>query len=248
MKNKNCLPFESEIEEAASAGRGIGHAAREHLAGCLDCADAFGEHSRLRELISGLEPVTAPADFEFRLRARMAADASRRVTVFGLRWNQWGAPALGLAAAALLLVGGVATYNTGLLNGGHAKGGIVSATNLGLGVSDLGWTEPVLTVPAGGEDTIASGGNERRRGGVRGPDSGGGVSEPLVKGVAAPVYPEGVGPTDTAGELDVRLEPSKIRVDEGGRMRNVSLRSVSFGSETMMMDARVVPAAGQRVW
>jgi hypothetical protein len=247
MKNKNCFPFASEIEEAASANRRIGPAAREHLAACADCSGAFGEHSRLRELISGLEPVTAPADFEFRLRARMAAGASRRSAGLGLRWNPWGAPALGLASALLLAVGGVATYNTGLLKGGSGSSGITSAASWKLGGSNLGWDLPVISPPDAAQGAVARVVKQTRPAQRNSNIDGGGVSESALSSAANPVLPDGFGDPNGGFEVPER-RTSKIKVDEGGRMRNVSLRNVSFGSETMMESAVAGTPAGQRVW
>jgi hypothetical protein len=47
------------------------------VASCASCRLFGEERLALRRLVGGLEKVSAPADFEFRMRARMAAEASR---------------------------------------------------------------------------------------------------------------------------------------------------------------------------
>lgn len=67
-----CQIFRAEIEESdGDAPLGAGAAA--HAESCPSCRAFRLERVALRRLVGELEPVAAPADFEFRLRARMAA-------------------------------------------------------------------------------------------------------------------------------------------------------------------------------
>lgn len=72
MNKHVCETHRAEIEESA-AGSPQSHALREHLAACRPCEQFRRERASLRLLVGGLGKVTAPADFEFRLRARMAS-------------------------------------------------------------------------------------------------------------------------------------------------------------------------------
>lgn len=74
----NCSTFKAEIE-LLDAGELLSRGASEHAASCDACRAFQRERASLRRLVGGLEPVAAPTDFEFRLRARMAArrDAGR---------------------------------------------------------------------------------------------------------------------------------------------------------------------------
>jgi hypothetical protein len=104
-----CKRFRTEIEEAATAGA-LGAEAAAHVASCARCR-AFGAgREALRGLVRGLPRVDAPPDFEFRLRARMAAEqpfAAGRAALFGglLPRAAWLT-----AACSLALVAGFAIF------------------------------------------------------------------------------------------------------------------------------------------
>jgi hypothetical protein len=68
----DCKAYREEIEELAGVGR-LGLEARAHVNACAPCRALEQERASLRRLVRELEKVEAPADFEFRLRARMAA-------------------------------------------------------------------------------------------------------------------------------------------------------------------------------
>lgn len=73
----DCQKCKNEIEERDLRRESLSEAATAHVASCASC-QLFGEERlALRRLVGGLEKVSAPADFEFRMRARMAAEASR---------------------------------------------------------------------------------------------------------------------------------------------------------------------------
>lgn len=103
----DCKLYRREIEGAADGGA-LGDGARAHAAVCRACACELRERERLRALVGGLSKVEAPADFEFRLRARMAAakgaeDGGR----FGGRWLYGFAP---VAVAACFVVVSATLY------------------------------------------------------------------------------------------------------------------------------------------
>jgi hypothetical protein len=99
----DCKAFMREIDEAANGRKPCG-AALAHAALCRSCGERLREHESLRSLVKGLGRVEAPADFEFRLRARMASarGESRRGPFGGLRFVYRLAPVA--AALCFLLV------------------------------------------------------------------------------------------------------------------------------------------------
>jgi hypothetical protein len=100
----NCKLYRVELEEA-SPGAEVGVGARAHLRDCAACRKFYEERRALKNLLAGLGTVSAPADFEFRLRARMAAEqasASRRL--FFARRFAPGALSIALAACFALTV------------------------------------------------------------------------------------------------------------------------------------------------
>jgi hypothetical protein len=91
---------QSELRETLSAG------SEAHVSACTACATFRDERLRLRELVSGLQPVTAPADFEMRLRARIARerDLPRQPFIFRLVMST---PAIVVAAVLVIAVGAI---------------------------------------------------------------------------------------------------------------------------------------------
>jgi hypothetical protein len=71
-----------------------------HIAACEACRRFRTERVRLQSLLGELEPVGAPPDFEFRLRARMAAQSPAALR---FNWLRLTPRALGLAFAACLV-------------------------------------------------------------------------------------------------------------------------------------------------
>src|SRR5829696_4267627 len=82
-----CKVYRREIGGAADGGR-VSTGARAHAAACRACGDELRVRESLRVLVGGLGKVEAPADFEFRLRARMAASKAGggRGHFGGARW------------------------------------------------------------------------------------------------------------------------------------------------------------------
>jgi hypothetical protein len=68
----DCKVFRTEIDVAAEGGA-LGRDAATHVESCAACDEELRGHAALRGLVRGLGRVEAPPDFEFRLRARMAA-------------------------------------------------------------------------------------------------------------------------------------------------------------------------------
>jgi hypothetical protein len=99
MKDK-CEVIRREIEELM-LNEEFSAVATEHVRTCGDCREFQREQTKLRELVGGLGTVTAPADFDFRLRARLAADSQ------GSSFHYWSFAVKGLATAAVLLVFGI---------------------------------------------------------------------------------------------------------------------------------------------
>jgi hypothetical protein len=98
----NCKAYRSFYEEP-DADAALSAGAREHLAGCEACARLLRERAALRRLLGGLERVEAPADFDFRLRARLRAAGA--ATGPGLMARLLSpAAASALAACAVLAV------------------------------------------------------------------------------------------------------------------------------------------------
>jgi hypothetical protein len=100
MKDKRCGPVRRELEELM-LNEDFSGASIEHLQTCGDCREFHRQQMKLRQIVGNLGTVSAPADFDFRLRARLAAEShepSFRFRTFAVK---------GLATAAVLVVFGV---------------------------------------------------------------------------------------------------------------------------------------------
>lgn len=88
----SCDKFRNEIEEMPR-GNALAAGVSAHVASCESCRAFRVERERVRGLVAELARVEAPADFEFRLRARIAratdashAASTRRTFVPGGAW------------------------------------------------------------------------------------------------------------------------------------------------------------------
>ena len=106
----NCQTCRIEIEESAQIER-LSDEAQAHLSVCAPCRAFHDERQSLKRLIGGLGAVSAPPDFDFRLRARISA--AREAGNHHSSWRSFlaSAPAIGLAASFALLIGAVVFYN-----------------------------------------------------------------------------------------------------------------------------------------
>ena len=100
MKDKRCALVRCELEELTLNDE-FSPVAAEHLQTCSDCREFHRQQKQLRQIVGSLGTVSAPADFDFRLRARLAADAEAPSFRF------WSFTVKGLATAAVLIVFGV---------------------------------------------------------------------------------------------------------------------------------------------
>ncbi len=101
----NCRECRAEIEVGGRT-EDLSARAAAHLATCAACRTVQTKQASLRSLLGTLEPVGAPADFEFRLRARIAAQqrpaARFALPRFTSRWAALAAACLVLALGATL--------------------------------------------------------------------------------------------------------------------------------------------------
>jgi len=102
MNSKTCREMRQQIDEL-DLGQDPNAEIVAHLISCPACAAFRNERSELRSLVGSLEPVVAPADFDMRLRARIAATRTAEQQPFFARLI--GVPAIAMAAVVVLAVG-----------------------------------------------------------------------------------------------------------------------------------------------
>lgn len=106
IKTMDCKACRNEIEHAPAhlETSAVATAALAHLKICARCREFRAERRALSELVSSLEAVTAPHDFERRLRARLNADKHKHQARPRLGFAP-NAQAIALAASFALLIG-----------------------------------------------------------------------------------------------------------------------------------------------
>ena len=97
MRKTNCKLIRRELDELM-LGESWSAAATGHLRECAKCREFQEQQTKLRQIVGSLGTVEAPADFDFRLRARLANDAGSARAIY------WTFARRGLAVAAMLIV------------------------------------------------------------------------------------------------------------------------------------------------
>ena len=101
MKETKCEAVRRELEELM-LGDECSIGTTQHLRDCGDCREFHEKQTKLRQIVGGLGTVEAPADFDFRLRARLANESAS--AGFHLRSVQWSFANKGFAVAAMVLL------------------------------------------------------------------------------------------------------------------------------------------------
>lgn len=119
----HCKFYQAEVEETNFDGDGLSAAVRAHVRECPTCRKHYEQRVSLHGLLGSLARVSAPADFEFRLRARMASHAGMGNRTKAL--HRFFAPrtiSVTLAACFILMVAfGVSRINRGEIKDPQAK-------------------------------------------------------------------------------------------------------------------------------
>src|SRR5262245_16428269 len=75
MDKSTCRTIQRKLDEL-TLDENPGSDISQHLAGCSVCNDFQLKQVKLRQLVGGLGTVPAPADFDFRLRSRLAKEST----------------------------------------------------------------------------------------------------------------------------------------------------------------------------
>ena len=239
MNANECRHTRREIDEL-EFGAEPGQSAQAHLALCEACRKFSAERAELRELVGTLEPVVAPADFDMRLRARIAAQrsSSRRLPFFA---RFISTPALA-AATLFVIVAGTVVWISQRQSSSPATPTRTTAT--------FNPTEPA-NPPA------TEGGNAAAGAGVVAVNAGNGPRRIRSTAKSPQSRDYGVGPAPRIVQNDTDQAyvnaPSKPVVfsleDERGTTRKISLPPVTFGAQNLVDNRMPVSYSGNsRVW
>jgi hypothetical protein len=237
MRETKCETVRRELEELM-LGDDCSMSATQHLRECGDCREFHQKQTKLRQIVGSLGVVEAPADFDFRLRARLANESSS--AGFHLRSMQWSFATKGFAAATmvLLFVGGVVYVRTIMQQ--DATPQIAVQQTPEPPQTALRPVDRHVVVP--NETTVVASDNgprqvkrsERRVTSKRAPLAAVdfGSERPTVisnSQVHSPIFP-----------IDASVQSLRFSFDDGrGNARTISVPTITFGSQ------RVLPATTQ---
>ncbi|HSD47061.1 MAG TPA: hypothetical protein VLB87_10565 [Pyrinomonadaceae bacterium] len=254
MNDRNCEVIRREIEEL-SLNEEFSATAASHLETCAECREFHRQQTKLRQIVGSLGTVNAPADFDFRLRARLAADADRPTFRF------WTVTVRGLATAAVLVVFGVGA----VMIWQRAQTRDPGTTTVAVTPSQQTTTPPQHEErnPNAGSPTLGERAThavadntpppQRRINREPAPKHKQPISAVDFSNVAAKVYSNNTRfefDTDTATvfPIEASLQSLKVSLDDGrGNARTISFPTVSFGSQRVLTSGnQLAPKGG--VW
>jgi hypothetical protein len=248
MRNKNCRDIRREIEEARSADF-LSAAARSHLEVCAACETLSRQQIKLRAILSSLDTVEAPGDFEYRVRSRLAAEKRMGARVlqfanlsFGFRSAAVAAVLL-LIGAAFVLVSFRTRPDTTIAGRNPVAVTPVTPKSGGVNPTPVNETTPspiqVAKGPTGNDGArrapkapdmrreVARVRNSKRFGTLDQTQTGARV---LTPDRLAETYPTAAFP------INASYQSLKVSVDDSrGTSRTISLPSVSFGSTSPLI-------------
>lgn len=259
MRNMNCRNVRPEIEEVASDGL-LSSSANDHMKNCLECRTFFEDRLKLREMLSSLGAVSAPDDFDFRLRARLANERRGGAQPFVMR-NVFGFRSAAFATI-LLLIGAAFLFirfsepsvsslsakdtkpsSTTIVKPGDEqpgnRGQSESATQVAVG--------PQTDKPRVGEANLNSAPvreqrGEKRRAGLREEvasvrDNPRLKTRDLSSTAATVLRPRDAMAVNGSSVFPIgaSFQSLKVSLDDGrGSSRTISLPSISFGSQRVL--------------
>lgn len=259
MKVVDCKVVSREIDELDRDQRPRA-AILAHTEDCERCRSFYSDRVRLRDMVAGLPTVDAPADFDFRLRARLANEKVQSVS--GSHMFGFSIPSVALATIALLVGAGLSMraimgpagnppvavnesprVTESVTTPTAAKSPEVKTTNAGATDGQITTANLALQKEKGAKSSEGSVSREanRRRRVLRESDQPQVVKrEDLVAG------------SETAVMFPLEAsEPLRVSVDYAtGGSRTLSLPTLSFGSQQVVSrgGSPMMKTAARTVW
>lgn len=251
MRKNNCEIIRRELDELM-LGESYSTAALEHLRHCSECREFEEKQTTLRRIVGSLGTVAAPADFDFRLRARLANESSS--AGFHLKSVSWIFARRSFAVAAALLLflatGVVVVRNiTDKQDSSKVASGNVPAVTpqpttdaVTTPQDEVKPREEVVRVTENTPQKIKSEKpfhpSVRQKRNI--------VSE--VFSSQRPLSLNEMQPNSEMFSIDTSVESFKVSLDDGrGNARTISLPTIRFGSQRMLPTANQY-AAAKGVW
>lgn len=240
---------QSELQQSFSADT------EAHVSGCAACQTFRDERVRLRELVGGLKPVTAPADFEMRLRARIARERDVPQQSFIFRFVM-STPAI-LVAAVLVVAVGVVVFISQRNNHSGAPAQAEAGGNERVHPTPSSTVASVASkdeaVPPPPRVPVESTGDKPKQSPLMVKNNQK-SSLPFNSTQAEDFSVRGaqiVKPSDRAGEVSL-IAPNRPMVvtmyDENGATHKIQLPPISFGSQRLPDNRKQVSMTNTKDW
>ena len=250
----NCDVIRRELDEVM-LGDNCSAVALSHLRECSDCQEFNQKQTRLRQIVGSLETVRAPADFDFRLRARLANEAETG-GAYHLK-----AAYLPFARRALTVASAVVLF-FGVFVGARYFMRQPIALDSKVAMAELPQSQPAATLSPRTEPAepipqvvamesgtvrprpryVSAGGSIRRKKVTVAADFSS-VRAPVIKGE------QSIASTEAPDVFSIDASPQTLRVslDDGhGNLRTISLPAVSFGSQRRLISGNQL--APKSIW
>ena len=240
MSKNNCEVVRRELDELM-LGETTSAAAVEHLRECAECREFNEKQTRLRQIVGGLGTVSAPPDFDFRLRARLANDAN------GASFHFWPLARRGLALVAVLLVFVVGAFVVRNVFNRPVRNNSVATDQH----NTIPAPTPIATVEQPSTPAPPLMASDKHPQPVRN-ERPSRIKRPLVaedfSNERAPLYKDGErAATFEVLPLDSTQQSYKFSFDDGrGIERTISVPTISFGSQRMLQTGNQY--ASKRDW
>ena len=249
MRKNNCGVVRQELDELM-LGEASSSSAAAHLRECAGCREFHQQQTKLRQIVGSLGTVSAPADFDFRLRARLANDSSS----VGFAWPF---ARRGFALATVLLVFATGAFLVrNVLNRPDTEQGVVSNNQPAAVPEQPKQVETSNTAPQDNsrKQLVATNPEKRPqpirndRPSTRTPRTPKRlVAEDFSSQRAEVISGQEAVSGFEAFPLDASLDTFKFSFDDGrGNARTILVPTISFGSQRMLQTGNQF--APKRVW
>ena len=257
MRKNTCETIRHELDEMM-LDETCSTAAVEHLGGCAACREFYEKQTKLRQIVGSLGTVSAPADFDFRLRARLANESSSVVLHSSL--IEWSFLRKSFAAAALLLVFATGAVLVRTVVNHRIESDELAKQKAAAPISVT--PTPTETVTPKGPETpevvrqndvpLAPNKQRQRNDFERTAQVAVRNVRPLATVDSSSVGANVINGAEPAGAsaafpIDASLQSFKVSLDDGrGNAKTISVPTISFGSQRLMQNANQF--APKRVW
>jgi hypothetical protein len=255
MNGNNCRVTRREIDQS-ELNATLSDQATAHVGACSACREFRDERTRLRQMIGSLEPVTAPANFDLRLRARIAAEgqgAARQPFFAGFALST---PAMAVAALLVVSLASVVWFVEHKRNSSTTAAASPSTkeraqetppreSDQKLAISITPGNETPGPNPGNKGGRKPFGANSKRNQTVNASDL---LNRSRDFGVGPqPVYKQMV---DQIGQVSLTApdKPLVFSMQDARGTRRISLPPVSFGSQRLVDNRIPVSQTSARIW